>query len=158
MGGPHWISLRLIRVHCLGDKPILPQVMAVPQATRGLNVYPPTSGPHVSLSLGSGNIPFSQSFISPFFDKGSWLYAVPPILHHFPTSTPLCLNETGPFLKVVFQSPYLWHQYYCVTANTIVFNELLPCARNCPSLIYVHSHWCLKATLWGPHFTDEEIK
>jgi len=43
----------------------------------------------------------------------------PPILHHFPTSTPLCLNETGPFLKVVFQSPYL-------TAKTIIFNELLP--------------------------------
>lgn len=97
--------------------------------------------------------PFSRSQeTSPFTKVSCFLFLWQELLtlpaptgYHCPANTPLLLGRDGSFPKMGFHP--LISQW---TKQRIIFNEPLPCARNCLSPFNVWSCLSLKATLWGP--------
>lgn len=107
VGDPHLVSLRLIRVHCLGAKlTVSPGDGCFSRRSpQGPVCIPFNTWTTCFPFPGVRKLPLSQSFISPISLTRAPDSTQTPPLHHFPASPPFCLHREGPFLKAVFQSP-----------------------------------------------------
>lgn len=152
MGDPHLVSLRLIRVRCLVAKPALFSRLSHQRPVCiSFNIWTTCfSFP------GVRKLPLLPKFhFSNFPDKSSWLYPA-PVLTPLPHLHPFVPQWVWTFSRA--NIPVTW-----LTANMIIttMGNISWTSAMCQELsnpVYVQSHWRLKATLRGPHFTDGEIK